>query len=301
MALPAVLVAAPTKPADKDKPAVGAPVGKSASACPAKMLPLVLNNTWTYSKAAANNPAPEQIAKIAPAQPDTIKITVKAIDKKGTDTVVTLEEVVTYPGKAAQTPKKTGKDAPKGDKDKPASDAKPEPIVRTLSTTITCSPTRFDISPESFWFAAEPGGFYGMTLDKIDRKNTSWKVVNGNFADDKWEEDLKIDWSRQPTKGTDAKLGGGKLELERVYTPGQTEIITSLNTTVTGPTGNWKADILFLVTTGRVTLDNAGPEDKPAELPAGWTTQMWTFPNVGIVKTLNPYAHAYVLTDATLY
>ena len=248
--------------------------GKAPPACGVKMLPLVVGNEWTYTSVGAPQPAPEQIAKIAPPEPQTLHVEVKSVEKKGTETVVTLEE-------------KTSTNISNDEK-------KPNVIERTLTTTITCGPSKFTISPDSVFFAAEPGGFYGMTIDKLDRKGSSWKVnATGALAEEKWEEDVAIQWSRHETAGSEAKLGAGKLDLERVYQPSQNElVITKL--------GKFTAEKIGLTTTGRVTLEGAAPDAKPSELPENWISLFWVQDSIGVVQMLNPYAHMYQLTDAKL-
>lgn len=262
--------AAPKTATPPATPALGA---KTPGACNTKLLPMSVGNSWTYTAVRAPFDATEQIAKISPLEPKTVVVTVKSIEKKGTDNVITLDEKSTY---------NTSKD-----------EKKPSLVDRTIETTITCGKDKLDISPDSLYFAGEPGGFYGMTLDKIDRKGTSWKLVNGGVGDQKWEEDLTIQWSRQATPESNAKLTGGKIEMERVFQPAQPEhVVTTL--------GNWTAEKLGLTTTGRVTLDDAAAGAKPAELPANWIAFIYLAPTVGVVQLVNPYAHMYQLTAATL-
>ena len=47
-------------------------------------------------------------------------------------------------------------------------------------------------------------------------------------------------------------------------------------------------------------LEAASPDAKPMELPAGWTNVLWLAPGVGMVQSLNKYAHMYQLAEATL-
>ncbi len=251
------------------------PTTKTVSPCGVKILPLAVGNTWTYGFVPAPAPADDTIKRISPAAPNSVVITVKAIDtKKGADTVVTLEE-------------KTTIDLTKDPK-------KPLLDERTITTTITCNAKKFEISPDSFLFAGEPGGFLGLKLDSVERpKGTSWQLTNGGIGEGEWREDLAAKWSRVPTEGSDAKLGSGKLELERQFTPQPQE-------TVKTKLGDYKAEKLGLVTTGRVTLDNAMPDTKPMELPAGWVSTMWLAEGAGLVQSLNSFAHMYQLTAVTL-
>jgi hypothetical protein len=250
------------------------PVGKAAPACNAKILPLVEGNRWTYGFVAAPVTPRDDMVKLSPSQPAEIVITVKSVEVRGPDTVVTLEE-------------KTKADLSKD----PAKHIYDE---RTITSTITCNATKFEISPESFFFAGEPGGYFGLTIDKIDRpKDTTWKLTNGTIGDAGWREDIVAKFSRTPTQGSSAKLGGGKIELERQFTPAEPQAV---NTKI----GVYTAEILAIKTTGRVTLDNPQPDTKPMDLPADWTNQLWLVANVGVIQVLNSYAHMYMLTDVQL-
>jgi hypothetical protein len=258
----------------QSKKPVNGPVGKATGACGARILPLVEGNRWTYGFVQSDATPPPDLAKLMPTQPSSVVITVKTIETKGPDTVVTLEEKTT--ADLSKDPKKHIMDE------------------RTITSTITCSAKKFEISPDSFFFAGEPGGYFGLTFDKFDRpKDTTWKLVNGTIGDGQWREDIVAHFSRTPTTGVEAKLDGGKLELERQFTPEQPE---RLNTSI----GLYTAERLALSTTGRVTLDHAQPDTKPMDLPAGWLNRLWLVPNVGVVQVLNAYSHKYILTDVQL-
>jgi hypothetical protein len=274
--LPLVLLVPSLAEAQKKKPEVpvNGPVGKAAGACGAKILPLVEGNKWTYGFVAAPIQPPAELTKLMPSEPSQITITVKSIEPKGLETLVTLEE---------KTVADLSKDPKKHILDE-----------RTITTTITCSRTKFEISPDSFFFAGEPGGMFGLTFDKVDRpKDTSWKLINGGIGEGDWREDIIAHFSRTAVKGSGAKLDSGKLELERKFTPTQPE---RLNTKV----GLYTAERLVVTTTGRVTLDHPQPDTKAMELPANWINQLWLVPNVGIVQVLNSFAHMYLLTDVQL-
>jgi hypothetical protein len=276
LVVPALAVAGPKKEA------AGTAAKQSPPACGVKLLPLVEGNTWTYENVAAPTPAEDAIKRIAPEPAKSIVITVKQVDaKKGADTVVTLEEKVT-------------RDLTKDPK-------KPLLDERTITTTITCSDKKFMISPDSFWFAGEPGGYVGLKIDSLDHPKapnaSSWVLAKGGagFGDQPWREELALHWTRVPHEGSEAKLGSGKLELERSFQPQMPE-----NVGVRAGTF-MKTEKLGLITTGRVTLDNPGvAQDKPAELPANWLTTLWIAPGTGVVQTINSYAHEYQLVSATL-
>ena len=248
------------------------PVGKAVPACGARILPLVEGNQWTYVFIQAPTGPRDDLAKLTPSQPQQVVITVKKIETKGPDTVATLEEKTTTD--LSKDPKKHILDE------------------RTITSTITCNQKTFEISPESFFFAGEPGGFFGLTFDKFERsKDTSLKLVNGSIGEAPWREDIVAHFTRTSTVG--ATLDSGKLELERRFTPTQPE---NVNTKA----GLYYAEHVVLKTTGRVTFDHPQPDTKPMDLPEKWDNQLWFVPNAGVVQVLNAYAHMYSLADAQL-
>jgi len=262
------------QPKKRAEPIPAGPVGKAVGACGARILPLVEGNKWTYGFVAAPIQPPAELQKLMPSEPNQITITVKSIEPKGTDTLVTLEE---------KTVADLSKDPKKHILDE-----------RTITTTITCNRTKFEISPDSFFFAGEPGGTFGVAFDKIEHpKDTSWKLINGTIGEGDWREDIIAHFNRTSVQGSGAKLDSGKLELERKFTPQQPE---RLNTKV----GLYTAEKLGVITTGRVTLDHPQPDTKPMELPAAWYNQLWLVNNVGVVQVLNSFAHMYMLTDVQL-
>jgi hypothetical protein len=256
-----------------------APASKVAPACGAKAIPLVVGNQWTYTPVAAPNPLLEAQARLMPLQPTKVVIVVKAIDAKGGETTATLEETVTA-------------DTVTGFKDGAPIRT---PQSRTVTTTITCSPTKFDVSPESFWFAGEPGGMVGMQLDKVERaKGTTWALTGGTVGQAPWREDIAAHWVQVVDAKSGLKPSAGKLELERQFIPQQPEMIG------TGA-GQFNAEKVAIQITGRVTLDAPQSADaKPYELPAGWVNTIWLVDNVGVVQVLNSYAHMYTLSDSKL-
>jgi hypothetical protein len=267
------LALAPTVAAAKPKVAAA---GKAARACGVNVVPLTEGNSWSYSFVAAPQAATPEIARISPPAAKSFVITVKSVETKGAETVVTLEEKVTYELNALPGQKKGGLDE------------------RVINSTITCSGKKVDISPDSFFFAGEPGGFGGMTLDKLERKGTSWQLTGGNFGDSEWPEDLVIQWTQTPAKGLDTQYGSGKIEMERRITPLEPE---QLNTKA----GSYRAEKIAVKTTGRVTLNKPLSADlKPAEMPADWINQLWFVPGTGVVQSLNRYAHMYQLVESTV-
>ena len=271
--------------------------GKSAPACGAKIFPLAAGSTWTYNPVAAPAAAIDAIARISPQQPKQIVVTVTDIEKKGKDTVISIEE---KHGFAIDDPKSES----------------PKIVETTVKGTIVCDgKNKFDISPELFWFAGEPGGVHGLTFDSFERKKeTSLKLTKGTIGEAEWIEEIAAHFTRQATEGSGAKLAAGKLELERKFTPQVPEkIITKM--------GNYTAEKLGVIQSGRVTFDTVlSPNGKPCtvmqmdpekktevkvpsthcELPANWISTIWLAEGVGVVQTLNSYAHMYQLVDAQL-
>ncbi len=282
--------------APKKKGAVPA-AGKAAAACGVKILPLVTGNTWIYNPVAAPTALSDAMQRLAPGQPKSVTVTVKSIERKGGDTVATIEEKHAF-------------DLTKDPKE-------PKIVEQTVTGMITCNDKgKFDIGPELFWFAGEPGGVHNLTFDKFERKKeTSIKLTKGAIGENEWIEELAGHFTRTPSKGSEGtKLVAGKIEMERKFTPQpQEKVITKM--------GTYTAEKLGLITSGRVTFDSAlSPEGKPCsmvrmdpekktevkepsaacELPANWISTLWLAEGVGVVQSLNSYAHMYQLVDATL-
>jgi hypothetical protein len=296
-ALPLALLFVSTTAGAAPKKGAVPGAGKAAPACGAKILPLVVGNVWTYNPVAAPTALSDAMARLAPNQPKIIVVTVKSVEKKGTDTVATLEEKHSF------------------DMSK---DPKEPKIVETVVTgTITCNDkAKFDIDPVLFFFAGEPGGVQGLQFDKFERKKeTSLKLTKGTIGENEWIEEITSHFTRTPGKGSEhTKLAPGKLDIERKFTPQpQEKVITKM--------GDFTAEKLGLITSGRVTFDSAlSPEGKPCsvvtidpatkaevktpsaacELPANWISTLWLAEGVGVVQALNSYAHMYQLVDAQL-
>ncbi len=168
----------------------------SAPACGAKILPLVTGNSWTYKQVPAPEPILDELKPLAPKPAESVVITVTSIDHQGKDTVAHLEEKVTY------------LIIPENKEDK-------KPAVRSevvVKSTITCNRTKFEVSPNSFFFAGEPGGYQELELDDVKRsKATSIKLTRGTIGATPWEEDIVAHFVRKPTESSGAKLSGGKL------------------------------------------------------------------------------------------
>lgn len=275
--VPAVTLAAPPKgphPMEAGNSGAG-PTGK-AQQCGVKVFPMAVGNQWTYVMVPSPLPPEDPIKRISPPEPNQIDIKITDIktDPKTKDTVVTLQEKSTID--ISKDPKK------------------PQLDERTITTTITCNAKKFEISPDSFFFAGEPGGYIGLTLDSVVHKASSWALTNGGIGDAQWREDVSMKFTRTPKEGSQAQMSSGKLDLERQFTPQPTESVST-------KAGAYTAEKLGLTTTGRVTLDKTlSPDTKPFEVPANWVSTIWIAQNAGVVQTLNPYQHMYQLQSATL-
>jgi hypothetical protein len=274
------------------------PKAKTAGVCGAKIIPLVVGNEWTYTPITLSGVVvDETIKKFVPNEAKKVVVKVTAIDapaKAGGDTTVHLDETTTWD---------TSKDA-----------KAPKLVDRKISTTIVCNPKKFEIDPSSFFFAGEPGGAWDLTFDKVEHpKGTSFALVNGGIGEAPWGEDIVAHFARTAHTNTKAKLLGGKLELERRFTPGTPE---NMNVKLAGEVaGPYKAEKIQL--TGRVTLEGGAealppdwtsndktcsvtPAGFKCELPANWVTIIWLSNDVGILRMQNTYAHVFELSDLKL-
>jgi hypothetical protein len=247
--------------------------GGKAAACGVTILPLAEGNNWTYSQGAAA--IPEATAKTTPPFPKTFVISVDKIEESGGDTIVHLVEKYTYD--FSKDPKK--------------------PVLedRTLNTTITCNAKKFDISPDSFFFAAEAGGYLGIKIDNVQKKGTTWQLKNGTFGDQPWADDITLTWTKVPSEKSSAKPVTGKLEMERRFQPAEPEKVS------TKVSSYEKAEKLILQVTGRVTLDKPLQADaKPFELPKDLNNAFWFVPGTGVVQSLNSYGQQFQLVDSNV-
>jgi hypothetical protein len=238
--------------------AAAQPKPKPASACGQRLLPLTVGNQWVFEQGRPPTPPPDDRVKTSPVQPKKLTITVVAIETVGGKSVVKLEEDVD--GMKAQT-------------------------------TITCGGGSFEPSPDSVFFAGEPGGVLNLTWDKLEQR-----LVTGKPFTAAWRQDLIATWKQVPAEGTTAELGTGKLEIEREFVLASgTEAIGTPYTAANPKKAN--ARKLGVTVTGRVTLDRVG---KPNEMPANWTNYIWFVDGVGPVQILNNYFHLYMLAEATI-
>ena len=238
--------------------------------CEFRGLPLAVGNSWTYQATALPTPElaanAEKAKRSVPLQVKKLVITVASSAVKDGVTTVNLTE----------------------DSD-----------GHVINSTIACGAGKFDISPDSFFFAGEPDGYYHIDLGNLARPaGTNWQVNGKGFSSNEWRDSLTATWKRTLAAGVTlpagVSAGSGKLETEHHYIVGADE-------TVGSPVGSYLAHRLNMEISGRVTLDAAvGLADKPAEMPAGMVNTMWFVDNVGVVQVQNSYFQMYQLADAKL-
>ncbi|MCA9674972.1 MAG: hypothetical protein H6709_23730 [Kofleriaceae bacterium] len=244
---------------------------KVQRACGITGLPMTVGNTWTYEPVQHPNALDDSQTRLIPLQPRKVVIEVTAVDVAKDATTVSLKETITTaePGAKSKDPEKL--------------------VERTVDTSLTCNATSITVSPDAFWFAGDPGGAWHLDVDGVDRKGHTFEVVAGKIDGREWHDDLVMNWKRIPSEGTTAKLGAGKLELERrVVLVADDEAIN----TVAGAFS--KSTKLGIEAHGRVSVE--GSEGKPYELPEGMYSFLWFVDGVGVVMVNNAFIQAYQLT-----
>jgi hypothetical protein len=240
-------------------PAAAQPKPKPVSACGQKLLPLTVGNQWVFEAGKPPTAPPDDRVKTSPVQPKKLTITVVGIETEGGKSVVKLEE--------------------------DADGVK-------VTTTITCGGGSFEPSPDSTFFAGEPGGVQNLQWETFEQR-----LVTGRPFTPAWRQDLIATWKQVPYEGTTAELGAGKLELERVFAlAAGTEAVGTPWTAANPKKAN--ARKLGITVSGRVTLTRL--PGKVNEMPANWTNYIWFVDGVGPVQILNNYFHLYMLSEATI-
>lgn len=238
--------AAVAQPAQPAQPARPAPPKKVTSVCPGKLLPLQLDNTWRYESVEARDSKgqpvfpPENMVRLLPLRATRLTVTVTAVEAGKDETTVKLKETITY--------------------DITKDPRAPRLFDQVVESKIVCSKKgKFDISPESFFFAGEPGGYRGINFTRFERKKeTSLKLTNNVIGEAEWIEEIVAEYKKDATKGSGAQLGGGKLEIERKFTPQAPEGVNTRNQLY--PT----TEKLGITTSGRIMLDTkVAPDGKP--------------------------------------
>jgi hypothetical protein len=247
---------------------------KAVRACGISAMPLTVDNQWVYEPVAHPTPLEDAQTKLLPLQPSKVTITVRAVEPTGKDgATVRLTEEVTSIVRGMEG----GKPTERVD-------------VKTVETAITCTATSMTISPESFWFAGEPGGLWNVTLGAVERRGPTLPITAGRFNGLEWRDDVKTTFRRTASPGSEADLGAGTIDLRRrmVFT-GDEQAATAA--------GRWRAAKIGIETKGEIAVDDAS--GKPYLLPDLYSF-LWLVDGVGIVLVHNSFVHAYQLVSFTV-
>jgi hypothetical protein len=228
---------------------------KVKPACGLRFLPMNQGTEWTYQYYVPEGVQLPPGVRIQ--DPPSVTIKVVKVEKSGDKTVISLEE--SY-----------------------------RKVV--VKTQLECDKKGLIISPESFFFAGQPGGGLHMTLGKIDRKAETNIFEGGAMKGEAFEE-LRTTATREPSEGSGAVLVGSKLELERKMTVG------AVKESVESGLGTHKAATRLTVSlTGRATLDST--PDKPLNLPQ-LDVAMYFEQDVGVVQVRNSGGQGWKLSAHT--
>jgi hypothetical protein len=252
----------------------GPPKKKPAPACGIAGIPFVVGNEWTYQAAVSPIVLNEQQLSRVPKQPDSVKVTVSAVEVVGTTTTIKLTEVTTL----AIVDRVDGKDTTRNE-------------TRTLETTMLCAADRLEASPESIFFAGEPGGSVGITLSDIKRTGSTYALKAGFLLGPTWSETLVGSFTAAAAEGTTAPTVTGTIDFERSFILGPPE-------TVTTPLGIFEAPRVTVELIGQVKLSDQ--PDKPLDIPANMNSALWFAKGIGLVQVLNSYTHYYQLVSTNV-
>lgn len=231
---------------------------KAVRACGVSAIPLTVGNEWTYEAAGlpADRALSEAQMKAQPVVPKQVTITVKSVDTKDGVTTVGLSEDIDG---------------------------------RVHGSTITCSATSFQISPNAFWFNGEPGDVFGIELTDVERKGKTLDLVGGKLttlAD--WHDDLNAKWKHVGVGKVIPTLRTGTLALTR-------HIVTQPSESVTTKAGTWKAAKLGIETTIKLTIEPA-PPNPLRDIPL-LVNFLYIVDGVGVVQTMN-YTSQFLLVNS---
>ena len=231
---------------------------KVVRACGVTAIPLTVGNEWTYE--AAGLPPDRQLSeaqmKAQPVVPKRVTISVKTIDTKDGVTTVGLSEDIDG---------------------------------RVHASSITCSATSFQISPNAFWFNGEPGDVFGIELSDVERKGKTLDIVGGKLttlAD--WHDDINAKWKHLVVGKVLPTMRSGTLALTR-------HIVTQSPESVTTKAGTWKASKLGIETTIKLTIDPA-PPNPLRDIPL-LVNFIYLVDGVGVVQTAN-YTAQFLLVNS---
>lgn len=240
----------------------GKPAAKLPKACGVTALPLAMGNEWTYEPVP---PPPERQLtdaqiRLTPIEPKKLVVKVSGIETKDGVTTVTLTE----------------------DHD-----------GRVHTTTVRCTAAgMFQIAPDAFWFAGEPGKVYGIELADVERKGNTLNLAGGKLTGLEWRDDMKAKWKHLVTGKIGPKMRQGTLEVSRHYVVLPEEEIEIRM-------GDWagqklKTAKLGLETLLKVTIEP--PTPLPLKSPPLLVNFFWMIDGTGPIQIQNSYGQQYLLT-----
>lgn len=231
---------------------------KPRPACGIIYLPLVAGNEWTYEYVPPPPPKkgePPRLPLVFPPKKVHIKVLTVTPPKKGkrnAPTVIELEETVSK-------------------------------LVK--KTTLRCTRKSLEVSPQSFFFAGEPGGGVKMELIGLQRTGKSYPGAKGFRTIT--SNELTI------TAGIKREAAHPKLKLDTVNLSMTRTLTWEGPQKVSGPAGEFsKAIRIRLEVSGKVKLNN-----KETLFPQNVPGALWFVKGVGLVKSYNTLGQQYQLTD----
>ncbi|RMH36707.1 MAG: hypothetical protein D6689_21955 [Deltaproteobacteria bacterium] len=152
----------------------------------------------------------------------------------------------------------------------------------------TCDAAQLVLPPESFFFAAEPGGVSGMQIEGFEHKGASFPA-KGLKPGDQWFEEIRFDVVRVPAEGSNATHDPAKVELERLttVTRGQQLVDTAF--------GPFKAQVVEFEIRGRGIIG-----EKSQEIPVRDKGILWFSKRIGLSRARDVSGREWQLVDTNL-